>query len=184
MSDDGYVEDYCTCPVGRPLGMPHLEGCPEKAAEVLVFRQPETGRPVAVPNEIVSKVERAYEAYQQRLRGKSWEKIAVDGLWPDAKSVAREVQLYLDEGKAVMAGFKRLEVLAIELARLDMLQDAVWDEAMKGKVPSVMAALQIHRQRVAVLGLDQPSEEDTQAPTVVVPSEDYIAQLRAQAEAG
>lgn len=158
-----------------------MDGCPEKAAEVLTFRQPQTGRPVAVPQEIVSEVERAYAAYQKRLRGWSWEQIAIDGMWPDAKAAAREVQIYLDEGKSVMAGFKRLEVLAIELARLDMLQDAVWDEAMKGKVPSVMAALQIHRQRVAVLGLDQPSEEDVQVPTVVVPSEDYIAQLRAQA---
>lgn len=177
-------EDFCTCPAGRPLGMPHLEGCPEKAAEVLVFRQPETGRPVAVPNEIVSEVERAYGAYQQRLRGWSWEKIAQVGMWPDAKSVAREVQLYLDEGKAVMAGFKRLEVLAVELARLDMLQDAVWDEAMNGKVPSVMAVLAIHKQRVSILGMDQPSEEGTVTPTVVVPSEDYIEQLRLQAEAG
>ena len=65
MSDD---EDFCTCPASRPLGMPHLDGCPEKAAEVLVFRQPETGRPVAVPQEVVSEVERAYEAYQQRIR--------------------------------------------------------------------------------------------------------------------
>ena len=82
-----------------------------------------------------------------------------------------------------MAGFKRLEVLAIELARLDMLQEAVWGEAMKGKIPSVMAALQIHKQRVAVLGLDQPSEESTTVPTVVVPSEDYIASLQQQSEA-
>lgn len=175
-------EDYCLCPVNRPLGMPHADDCPEKAGEVLVFRTPQTGRPVAVPGEVVTQVERAYAAYQEHLTGKSWEVVAAEGMWPSAAAVAREVQLYLDEGKAVMAGFKRLEVLAVELARLDLLQTAVWGEAMKGKIPSVMAALQIHKQRVAILGLDQPSEEDTaMVPTVVVPSEDYIQSLQSQA---
>lgn len=162
--------------------MPHLDSCPEKAAEVLVFRQPMTGRPIAVPDEIVTQVERAYRAYQSRLDGDSWEDIALNENWPTPQAAAAEVRKYLDEGKAVMAGFKRLEVLAIELARLDMLQKAVWTEAMKGKVPSVMAALAIHKTRVEILGLNQPSEEDTTAPTVVIPSEDYIASLRAQAE--
>ena len=88
-------DDYCLCPSSRPLGMPHLDDCPEKAGEVLVFRQPETGRPVAVPNEVVSEVERAYKAYQDKLTGKSWETIAVEGMWPSAQAAAREVQLYL-----------------------------------------------------------------------------------------
>lgn len=174
-------DDFCTCPVSRPLGAPHLAGCPERSGEVLVFRTPETGRPVAVPDEIVSATERAYKAYQERLTGKSWEMVAVEGGWPDAESCAAEVRRYLDEGRAVMAGFKRLEVLAVELARLDALQQAVWPEAMNGKVPSVMAALAVHKQRVAVLGLDQPSEEGTGVPTVVVPSEEYIAALQAEA---
>ena len=171
------TEDFCTCPAGRPLGMPHLQDCPEATGQVIAMRG-NTGRPVLIPDEIASQVERAYKAYQLHLRGRSWELIALEEFWPSGNAVAAEVRTYLDEGRAVMAGFKRLEVLAVELARYDALLDGVWDEAIKGKVPSVMAALAISRQRITVLGLDQPSEDDVNAPTVVVPTEEYLAMLK------
>lgn len=176
-------DDVCTCPAGRPLGMPHMDECPEKAAEVLVFRQPVTGRPVGVPAEIVSQVERAFRAYQLKLKGMSWESIALQEHWDSGEACAAEVKKYLDEGRTVMAGFKRLEVLALELARYDAMLEGLWDSAVSGKVPAVMAALAISKQRVAVLGLDQPSEDDAITPTVVVPTEEYLAILKKAAKA-
>lgn len=179
MSDD----DVCSCPAGRPLGMPHLSDCPEASADVLVFRSNQSGRPVAVPGDIVSATERAYAAYERRLNGVTWEQIALEGQWPTGAAAAAEVKRYLEEGREAISTFKRAEVSQLWNDRLEMLWAAVLPEARNGKIPSVMAALAVAKQSMVLAGLDQPSSEDTAVATVVVPSEDYIASLRRQSEA-
>lgn len=181
-------ETYCTCPVGRPLGAPHLEGCPEHEGQVIVMRSPNTGRPVAVPHDIVTKTERAYAAWEKKLEGWSWQRIADEGPgggWPTAAAAQAEVLKYLEEGRSTLSGWKQAEQREMWRARLEMLWEAAVPEAQNGKVPSMMAALSIAKTAMTLERLDQPSEEDTNVPTVVVPSEDYIAWLQAQqAEAG
>lgn len=171
-------DDYCTCPAGRPLGMPHLKGCPESEGEVLVFRQPDTGRPVGVPHDIVSAAERCFAAYEKKLKGQSWSRIAAEGMWPSAAACQAEVQRYLDEGRAALAVWKRTDIMMIWRDRLEMLFGSVVEEAEKGKVPSVMAALAIAKTAMTLEGLDSPDEGDKNVPTVVVPSEDFIEYLK------
>lgn len=174
----------CGCPAGRPLGAPHLAGCPEATGEVIAMRSPVTGRPVGIPHDIITKNDRVFEAYEQKLAGKSWEHIATHGGWPSAAAVQAEVKKYLEEGRQALAIWKRAEVVGLWSDRIEMLWEAVVPEARKGKVPSVMAALSIAKTAMVLQGLDQPSEEDTLVPTVVVPSEEYIASLQAQAASG
>ena len=45
---------------------------------------------------------------------------------------------------------------ALELARLDALQVALWDDAINGDVKAVNAVLRIIEQRSRLLGLDKP----------------------------
>lgn len=173
-------ETYCTCPAGRPLGSPHLKDCPDAEGEVLVFRQPDTGRPLGVPQDVVTVMDRCFEAYEKKLAGKSWSTIAAEGMWPNAAACQAEVKKYLEEGRAALATWKRAETLVIWRDRLEMLWEAVLPEAQKGKVPSVMAGLNVAKTAMSLEGLDQPDEGDQNVPTVVVPSEDYIAWLRSQ----
>lgn len=180
MSED----NFCTCPSSRPLGAPHLKDCPDAEGEVLVFRQPDTGRPVAVPQDVVTVAERCFRAYAQKLDGKGWDMIAAEGGWPSAAACQAEVKKYLEEGRQALATWKRSETIMVWRDRLEVLWAAVVPEAKNGKVPSVMAALSVAKTAMTLEGLDQPSEEDTNVPTVVVPTEEYIKSLQAQAEAG
>lgn len=184
-------DEFCTCPSGRPLGSPHLPGCPDAEGEVLVFRSPDTGRPVGVPHDIVTAADRAFGAWEQKLEGKSWQWIAdhsPGGGWPTAAAAQAEVLKYLEEGRQALAGWKRAEITELWRSRLEMLWEAAVPEAKSGKVPSMMAALNIAKTAMTLERLDQPSEEGTNVPTVVIPSEEYIASLQAQgdvqAEAG
>lgn len=158
---------------------------PSGEGEVLVFRGP-TGRPVAVPDEIVSEAEREYRAYTARLSGQSWAEIAVNEQWPSAEAAAAAVKRYLAEGKAVVGDLRRREALAMEMARLDALQSALWPQAMKGNVAHVGMALQVVNARVKLLGLEQATEEEAgAAETVVVPSDEgYLAALQRAASGG
>jgi hypothetical protein len=62
------------------------------------------------------------------------------------------------------------------------LRAALWDDATVARKPAaVMAVLAVEDRWVKAFGLDQPDAEDTGAQTVVVPSEDYLTQLRSAA---
>jgi hypothetical protein len=56
---------------------------------------------------------------------------------------------------------------ALELARLDALQVALWDDAVGGDVKAVNAVLRIIEQRSRLLGLDKPGSA-TDGQTVVL----------------
>lgn len=172
----------CICPKGRPLTMPHLTGCPMKAPEdndnVIAMRGAD-GRPLGIPADIVIKVERSYAAYMDRLDGMTWEAIAAKHDWPTAAAASAEVKTYLEEGRAALSAFKRAETIQVWRDRLEVLWTAVIPAAKEGKVPSVMAALSVAKTAMTLEGLDKPSEDDITVQTVVIPSDEYIAQLRA-----
>jgi hypothetical protein len=65
------------------------------------------------------------------------------------------------------------ELRAVEVARLDRLQAAVWDEAMTGDLRAVNAVIRIIGQRARLLGLDGqacPDHLDAGSPVLVVGS--------------
>jgi hypothetical protein len=150
---------------------------PERERTVVVVRSGVHGRPVAVPAEIVEAAERPYAAYQLHLRGYSWREVAMEMDYLDERAARADVKRYLAEGQALIADTTRVEMLELEVQRLNALQSAVWPAALAGHLPSVNAALSIVVQRAKLLGLDQMAEvealpgEQAGARTVIVPAE-------------
>lgn len=189
----------CTCPPGRPLGADHRSSCPmweftnpdgsprdaEAAAvleqarpTVVVLRNPGTGRPVAVPEDVVSDAEREYRAYVHHRDGMNWADVASKEGYPTPAAAAAAVKRWLDEGRAVIQDWRRQEVLATEIDYVMSLRAALSDGVAVGKPSSVMAGLATHDRVMKAFGLDKPDTEDATVQTVVVVSEDYIRQLR------
>lgn len=157
----------------------------EKPGDVIVMRNPNTGRPVAVPDEIVSQAEREYRAFKMSRAGKDWHEIAIHEQYPSAQAAAAAVKRYLDEGAAVVADFRRTEAISMEVARLNALQSAFWDAAQAGDTKAGALVFNIIMGRVKLQKLDVLISEDeaTQARTVVVASDDgYADSLREIAE--
>lgn len=156
---------------------PPSEVEPEAERTVVVVRSGVHGRPVAVPAEIVEAAERPYAAYQLRVRGFSWREVAMEMDYPDERAARADVKRYLAEGRALIADITRVEMLQLEVERLNALQSAVWPAALNGHLPSVNAALSIVVQRAKLLGLDQVAEvealpgDPSEGRTVIVPAE-------------
>lgn len=154
--------------------------------EVLVFRNPDTQRPVAVPDEVVAEAERPYRAYLLKRRGYSWHEIAQMEGWESWQAVSETVQQYLREGKAVVGELRRRELVALMIDRLEAGMNAVWPAAMEGKINAVMAMRTLVMDEVKLLALDAGEETKTaEATTVVVldgDETDYVGHLRAVVE--
>lgn len=155
---------------------------------VLVFRNT-AGEPIAVPDDVVTAAERAYRCYNSRTSGMSWTEIARREGYPSAAAAHYDVTRYMNEAKALVVEASQREMLTLEVARLDSLQQAVWPGAMAGHVPSATLAMNIVINRARLVGLD-PDKIDDRAnqvrTTVVVPPEDgaYLRALqRAAAQA-
>lgn len=151
--------------------------------DVLVFRRPDSGRPVAVPTDVVMAAERPYRAYCARLSGMGWEAVALQEGYPNAVAAAAEVNRYLESGKAMVSQASAGALITLELDRLNALQAAIWESAMEGNLPAVSVSMNLVLSRVKLLGLDFAAEsgEGANAPrTVVVPmdSAGYVAALQ------
>ena len=81
--------------------------------------------------------------------GKSYDEIALAVGYSHRGSAHRAVFKALDDREAEDVDHLR----AIELARLDALQVALWDRAMDGDVEAVLAVLRIMDRRIRLLGL-------------------------------
>lgn len=138
-------------------------------------------RPISVPADIVLAAQREYRAYLAHQSGEGWDTIAVREQWATPEAARAAVRRYLKEGGVLASNWTRAEMFAIEIARLNALQTAVWEGAMEGKIPAVAMARQIIRDRIELLGLDQETDDaGLKARTVVVYAEDeesYIASL-------
>lgn len=175
------MTESCSCPSSRGLDAPHVPSCPQYVGTVTqIYRNPDTGRPIAVPDEIVTQAEREYRAWKAHQRGTPWPVIAENEGYPNGMAASEAVKRYIDEGRAVVGAFRRQEVVATELAVHLALRDAMWDGAMLEHKPSHVMAMLATNDRIGKLyGLDQVDAEDATVQTVVIPSEDYLAQLQA-----
>lgn len=153
----------------------------EDTGTVLVFRN-NNGAPIAVPEDIVEENDRTFRAAQMQLQGASWKAIALAEGYVDANAAKSDVKRYRDEATALLTEHSRKDLLALEVARLDALQAAVWQQAMKGHLPAVNVVRDLIMSRIKVLQLDQPSQEEeiTGPRTVVIPHDDdeYAAELQ------
>ena len=90
----------CTCAARRPLGADHLSSCPMWELDpidervqgppkvVQIFRDTTTGRPIAVPEDIVTEAEREYAAYKLHVQSKDWTTIAIALNYPSAAAAS------------------------------------------------------------------------------------------------
>lgn len=148
---------------------------------VLVYRNT-VGDPIAVPEEVVTAAERAFRCYKERMAGKSWGEIALDEHYPSATAAKYDVGRYMDEASAMVVASTAKEMLSLEVARLDAVQNALWLSAMTGHVPSAALVVNIIINRAKLIGLDpeRMGAAADQARTVVVPAHDdgYTASLK------
>jgi hypothetical protein len=126
---------------------------------VLVFRGNDN-RPVAVPQDVVIESERPYRAYHLHLRGLNWEQVALQEGYASAEAARYDVRRYLDEGRSLVQDLTRKQLLERELARLDLLQAAVWPKAMEGNLPAVSVAHGLVLSRAKLLRLDQDIRDE------------------------
>ena len=92
----------------------------------------------------------------------------------DYAEIARRVG-YSNRGNAYHAVIQELsqlrheagdEVLALELARLDALLNAIWPAAMKDKNDAVDKVLRIMQRRARLMGLDKQGTEKTKTESI------------------
>lgn len=181
----------CSCAVGsdHPSRQDeHEDGCPlaTEGATVLVFRNPATGQPVAVPEQIALEAERPFRAWKLLEQGFTWAQIAHAEGYESPGAAKYDVGRYMDEAKALVTDFSRREQLELDVQRLNTLQAVVWPQAMKGHLPAVKTVMDLIGMRLKAIGAyDLPAEVEEQGPrTVVVAGDRYIDQLREIAEGG
>lgn len=165
----------------KPEIPPHRRRKPKAVTEpapegsVLVFRHPGTDRPVAVPSAVVEISERPYRAWMMRVAGSTWEEVAAVESYSSTAAAAADVKRYTDEGASLVADRTKRTMIEMELARLDVLQRALWDDATQGHVAAVTASLSVINTRIKLLGLAEivaGIDDDVARPTtVIVPSD-------------
>jgi hypothetical protein len=125
--------------------------------------------------------EKAIEAYQLLLGGKSHSEIAeilgityVDDVW-------RLLTERFKYDAARLTEAERKDLLALETLRLNALQAAVWPAAMMGDPKSVDSAVKIISARAKINGLEQVDPVINKHLVLVVgeKEEEYIASLKA-----
>jgi hypothetical protein len=95
--------------------------------------------------------ERRRRAVELRLAGATYQVIADRLGWSGPSGAHQEVARALRAGECAADQLRELE-----LARLDVLQAAVWPKAVTGGLKAVDAVLAIMKRRARLLGLDAP----------------------------
>jgi hypothetical protein len=95
--------------------------------------------------------ERRRRAVELRLAGATYQVIADQLNWSGPSGAHQEVARALRAGEGAA-----VELRDLEMARLDVLQTAVWPKAVAGHLKSVDAVLAIMARRSRLLGLDAP----------------------------
>jgi hypothetical protein len=102
---------------------------------------------------------KATKALERRLSGATYAVIADELGYSGESGPRNAIDRLLGRVEAEQAA----ELRALEAARLDAMQAAVWDQAIAGETDSIKVALQIHDRRVKLLGLAAPVQVDVRA---------------------
>lgn len=158
----------------------------------LRLRRPEAEKMVEdlahAPRDFDALFPKQYYAYQMKLAGHDWPHIAAklgyNTAWAAESAVRR--WLYKTNEKqskqwAVTKEKMHADAVAAECDRLDMLQAAYWEDAVKGDLPSANYVLRVIQQRAKLLGLEATTtaQVTTQLNTLVVggSESEYVAAL-------
>ena len=125
-------------------------------------------------------VSRAEQAYQMRLKGMSPSEISAHLQYSDGTAVTRAINERFKIEASQLTSEERESMIAMEMARLDALQAAVWDSAMYGEAKAVDTALKIIQTRVKVAGLDQIDTSTGKNTVLVIGGQqaDYVESLK------
>lgn len=97
--------------------------------------------------------ERRARNLQMRLGGASWAQITAVLEYSGTAAACKDFLRAMQANQAAIAENATL-LRQIELARLDRVQAAFWAAAMRGEHRSGRVVLDVHRERVKLLGLD------------------------------
>lgn len=124
-----------------------------------------------------------FEAYRLRLRGVPWREVAKRCGYRTESSAAIAVRNYLQSAALMQSKEKKSEALAMEIARLDELQNSWWEAAVRGDDKAAQIVLRVISQRSKMLGIEDPNKVDdgggNQKTILVMGSnKDYARQLQ------
>lgn len=97
--------------------------------------------------------------------------------------IARSTRDALEATSLLVSMAERRDLLNLEVARLDALQAALWDQAMDGDVRSAEAIHKFIQTRSRLLGLDVDQSATTTTVVVAGDTASYIETLK-QLESG
>lgn len=125
--------------------------------------------------------EKADLAWQLRLAGKLPSEIAPMIGLEDPHDVYQLIYQRFAYDSSFLTEQERKSVLAMELARLDALQAAIWPAAMMGDPKSVDTAIRLISTRAKITGLEAVDPVVSKNLVLVMgeKEEDYIAALKA-----
>lgn len=118
-------------------------------------------------------------AQQLRLAGASWDEVAEALGYVSGSTANASVKKGMDREVVRQTA---MELIELELQRLDMLQLVVWRRARQGDLKAIDSVLRIMAQRAKYMGLDQRQYEDEKvdASTIVIggDSDNYVAAIK------
>lgn len=121
----------------------------------------------------------AIQAYHLRASGTPWWEIAEQLGISETQAARLVADKIAAAARLVDEGAKR-HLLALEVERLDRLQQSLWDRAMGGDLRAVDTALRIITTRAKILGLENAVAATVTNNTIVVAgnTDEYIAALQ------
>ena len=123
--------------------------------------------------------ELAMRAYHLRASGTPWWDIAEELGVSEGQAARLVAEKIAAAARLVDEGAKR-HLLALEIERLDRLQQSLWDRALGGDLRAVDAVLRIITTRAKILGLENATASTVTNNTIVVAgnTDEYIAALQ------
>jgi transposase-like protein len=115
---------------------------------------------------MVVAMERKARAVELALRGLSYDRIAEELGYTNRGTAHRTVARALQE--RIVQGVEALR--DAEIARLDHLQDSIWEQAMLGDISAVNTAIRIIDKRIRLLGLDRLDTSPDAPRSLVMPN--------------
>jgi len=141
-----------------------------------------TRKQLAKAEEQADRAALALRAYKMRLQGSSLWDVSEACEIPE-RAVSSMINDHLAEAANLIGEGAKRELLALEVDRLDQMQNSIWRMAASGDLAAIDRVIKIIQTRAKLLGLEDAVTMTVTNNTVVVAGAgpDYIAALQAYA---
>ena len=130
------------------------------------------------PIEVETRLQRAYNAYKDRLAGDSWLAIASNYHYKTPGGAKAEVTNLINAANEVIDAEYKEEVTQMELERLDAMQKSIWDSAESGDLKAIETVLKIMNHRAKLTRIGELDETDGKTQTIIISEADYVTRLK------